>query len=117
MIFRDYRGVILMKPKNFEYDVSIPAMASVNGGLSVELLSKFFNDGRIVGRYAEFIIESLGIGKRAGNENCSYDNVSPDGLKIEVRSMYDRVSFAPSNEVGKGRKYTDDGWEKKITKC
>ena len=47
-------------------------------GISEDLVIKFFNDGRIIGRLGEFILEDKDVGKRSDNEGTSYDNVTDD---------------------------------------
>ena len=80
-----------------------------------EYAEKFFYDGRIMSRYAEFLIASRGVGNRIGSENSSYDNVTTDGKRIEVRAITKRgISFASSNEVGKGRKVTVGGFHNNL---
>lgn len=80
-----------------------------------EYAEKFFDDGRIMGRYAEFLIASKGIGDRSGSENSAYDNITIDGKRIEVRAITKYgISFAASNEVGKGRKVTKAGFKHKL---
>ena len=60
---------------------------------------KFFNDGRIIGRLGEFILEDKDVGKRSDNEGTSYDNVTDDNKHLEVRSITNRLSFAPSKKL------------------
>lgn len=83
-------------------------------GISEELSIQFLNDGRIMGRLGEFILQENGIGNRSENENTPYDNITTDGKKIEVRSITDKVSFASSKEVGFGRTVTEEGFKTKL---
>lgn len=102
-----------MKPANFTFKIDIQQIA--NGmSLSVDEARAFLDDGRIVGRYAEFVVQNKQIGNRAKSEGSSYDNDAPDGKRIEVRSMDTRVSFSSSKEVGYGRKQTAQGWADKL---
>jgi hypothetical protein len=83
-------------------------------GISEELSIKFLNDGRIMGRLGEFILEELGVGIRSGNENTPYDNITEDDKRIEVRSITNKVSFASSKEIGFGRSVTEAGFQDKL---
>lgn len=83
-------------------------------GLSPDRALKFLNDGRVIGRLGEFIIEEHGLGDRSSKENTPYDNISSDGQKIEVRSLTKSVSFASSKEVGYGRQVTESGFAEKL---
>ena len=49
-------------------------------GISKDLAVKFFNDGRIIGRLGEFILEDKDVGKRSDNEGTSYDNITDDKI-------------------------------------
>jgi hypothetical protein len=103
----------LQKPENFTFSFDLDTIAAGMGLTPIEAQS-FFNDGRIIGRYAEFVVQHRGLGTRALSEGASYDNDTPEGLRLEVRSMCDRVSFASSKEVGYGRKVTAAGWDEKL---
>jgi len=81
-------------------------------GLPVEDVISFFDDGRIIGRFAEFIQKNKYNSKRT-NENSPYD-VDGDSKKIEVRCITKKLSFASSKEVGYGRKVTEEGFNKKL---
>tara|TARA_Y100000996_G_scaffold252432_1_gene198595 strand:+ start:149 stop:622 length:474 start_codon:yes stop_codon:yes gene_type:complete len=83
-------------------------------GISEDLVVKFFNDGRIIGRLGEFILEDKDVGKRSDNEGTSYDNVTDDNKHLEVRSITNRLSFAPSKETGYGRTVTEEGFSEKL---
>ena len=83
-------------------------------GISEELVIKFFNDGRIIGRLGEFILEDKKVGKRSDNEGTSYDNITEDDKYLEVRSITNRLSFAPSKETGYGRTVTEEGFSEKL---
>jgi hypothetical protein len=69
----------------------------------------FLNDGRIIGRLAEFWVDGV-----RQNENSSFDVKNTQGERIEVRTITKKVSFASSKEVGFGRKVTDEGYNKKL---
>lgn len=102
-----------MKPANFKFTFDVSGVAAAMG-LTTEEAHKFFNDGRIVGRYAEFIIQNKGIGNRSKSEGTAYDNDMADGQRLEVRSITKQVSFASSKEVGFGRQVTENGWTEKL---
>lgn len=104
----------MQKPKNFKFKVNLSQIAKGMRLTQTEARS-FFNDGRIVGRYAEFVVQNKGLGNRAKSESSSYDNDTPEGLRLEVRSMGDKVSFSSSKEVGYGRKVTANGWAEKLS--
>ncbi len=76
---------------------------------------EYFTDGR----RASFIIERR-LAKRRGwkiapSENDSYDIIAPGGGKWEVRSLTDSgVYFTPSSQVGKGRKFSEPEFKKKL---
>lgn len=99
--------------KQFSHPINYKKLGSALG-LSEELAKRFLDDGRIMGRLGEFILEQHGIGSRSDNENTPYDNVTTDGTKIEVRSITDQVSFASSKEVGFGRHVTEEGFTEKL---
>lgn len=69
----------------------------------------FLNDGRIIGRLAEFWVDGV-----RQNENSSFDVKNTQEERIEVRTITKKVSFASSKEVGFGRKVTDEGYNKKL---
>ena len=83
-------------------------------GISTTLAVKFFNDGRVIGRLGEFILEDKDVGKRSDNEGPSYDNITEDDKYLEVRSITNRLSFAPSKETGYGRTVTEEGFSEKL---
>ncbi len=82
--------------------------------LPYNICMEFFNDGRVFGRLLEFIISNEYKIKRSCNEGSFYDNETFDGKKIEVRSLTNQVSFAPSKEIGSGRKVTKEGVYEKL---
>jgi len=82
-------------------------------GWPIEEVKKFFNDGRIMGRWGEFDYAIKNDFKRAKSEKSPYDVIG-NGSRIEVRSLTKRVSFAASKEVGIGRKVTDEGYKEKL---
>ena len=83
-------------------------------GLSVDRTKLLFNDGRIIGRLGEFILEENNIAKRCESESSSYDNISENSRRIEVRSITREVSFASSKEIGYGRNVTESGFKEKM---
>jgi hypothetical protein len=76
---------------------------------SREQAYNFANDGRVVGRLAEFWVDGI-----RQNENSSFDVKNSQGERIEVRAITKKVSFASSKEVGFGRKVTDEGYAEKL---
>lgn len=85
-------------------------------GLSLDETKTLFNDGRVMGRYGEFVYSNRTNTKRSGNENLPYDIIGENNLKIEVRSVTPSsgLSFASSKEVGSGRKVTEKGFKEKL---
>ena len=83
-------------------------------GISEDLVVKFFDDGRIIGRLGEFILADRDVGKRSDNEGTSYDNITEDDKYLEVRSITKRLSFAASKETGYGRTVTEEGFNQKL---
>lgn len=83
-------------------------------GLSLEETKSFLNDGRIIGRLAEFIYAKKTNSKRAKSEGSSYDVDKNDGKKVEIRSITKTISFASSKEVGYGRTVTESGFQDKL---
>jgi hypothetical protein len=85
-------------------------------GLSIDETKELFNDGRVMGRFGEFIYANRTNTKRSGNENLPYDIIGENNLKIEVRSVTPSsgLSFASSKEVGSGREVTEEGFKEKM---
>lgn len=85
-------------------------------GLSIDETKELFNDGRVMGRYGEFVYANRTNTKRSDNENSSYDIIGENDLKIEVRSVTPSsgLSFASSKEVGSGREVTEEGFKQKM---
>jgi hypothetical protein len=81
-------------------------------GLPLEDVISFFDDGRIIGRFAEFIQKHKYNTQRT-NENSPYD-VDGDNKRIEVRCITKQLSFASSKEIGFGRKVTEEGFKEKL---
>ena len=83
-------------------------------GISEDRAKRFIDDGRVVGRLGEFILEDKNMGERSDNEGTSWDNLTEDNSYLEVRSITTKLSFAPSKEVGYGRTVTEEGFNKKL---
>lgn len=84
-------------------------------GIPLEDCKEFFNDGRIMGRLAEFVYAQKTGGWRCDSENSPFDVHSKDGDRVEVRSITKNgVSFASSKEVGYGRSVTKQGYAEKL---
>ena len=72
------------------------------------------------GRRASFIIERRLVWENEGwnlalSEGAGYDLIDPDGSKWEVRSITRQgVYFTPSNQVGSGRKFDEQGFLAKL---
>lgn len=73
------------------------------------------------GRRVSFIIERRLKWENPGwllapSEGAGYDLLDPDGGKWEVRSITAQgVYFNPSNQVGSGRKFNENGFQAKLT--
>lgn len=89
--------------------IDLELLAQALGLTDSEESYNFLNDGRIIGRLAEFWVD----GTRQ-NENSSFDVKNIQEERIEVRTITKKVSFASSKEVGFGRKVTDEGYNKKL---
>jgi hypothetical protein len=88
-------------------------MVSNGLGLCLDKTIEMFDDGRILGRLGEFLHESSEKGVRE-NENSKFDVKENDGVRSEIRTITDKVSFASSKEIGYGRKVTDEGFQEKL---
>jgi hypothetical protein len=82
-------------------------------GIAIDLTLEYFDDGRVIGRLGEFIDKHHTQSLRQ-NENCSFDNLTIENKRREIRSCRNSVSFAASKEVGSGRKVTKEGFEEKL---
>ena len=82
-------------------------------GLTPKKLKEYFNDGRPMGRFAEFIIEEAFDGIRE-NENSKFDIIENNGIKSEIRTITKEANFAASKETGYGRKVTKEGFQEKL---
>jgi len=89
--------------------IDLKLLAQALGLTDSEESYNFLNDGRIIGRLAEFWVDGV-----RQNENSSFDVKNTLGERIEVRTITKKVSFASSKEVGFGRKVTDGGYNKKL---
>lgn len=84
--------------------------------VEVEDVREYFTDGRRV----SFIIERRLKWDHPGwqlapSEGAGYDLKDPDGGLWEVRSVTKGgVYFNPSNQVGAGRKFNEDGFQAKL---
>lgn len=80
-------------------------------------IREYLTDGRRV----SFIIERRLKWENPGwqlapSEGAGYDLLDPDGGKWEVRSITAQgVYFTPSNQVGSGRMFNEDGFQAKLT--
>jgi hypothetical protein len=86
---------------------------SVGLGMDNFSTSMFLDDGRLLGRLAEFIFAEKYQGKKTA-ENMPYDVTMPNGDKVEIRSITKNLSFASSKEVGYGRSVTMQGFQQKL---
>lgn len=82
-----------------------------------EDVREYLTDGRRV----SFIIERRLKWENPGwqlapSEGAGYDLLDPDGGMWEVRSITGQgVYFNPSNQVGSGRKFNEDGFQQKMS--
>lgn len=84
-------------------------------GIPVEYTIDFLDDGRIMGRLAEFIRVCNRNSLRSSSENTSYDIIDSVNGKEEVRAITPSgLSFAASKEVGSGRRVTENGFMEKL---
>jgi hypothetical protein len=89
--------------------INLKLLAQALGLTDSDASYNFLNDGRIIGRLAEFWVDGV-----RQNENSYFDVKNTQGERIEVRTITKKVSFASSKEVGFGRKVTDEGYNKKL---
>jgi hypothetical protein len=94
------------------YDINWE-LVSQGLGLPIDKTIKMFDDGRILGRLGEFLHENSENGIRQ-HEKSSFDVKEKNGIRSEIRTITDKVSFASSKEVGFGRKVTEDGFKQKL---
>lgn len=85
-------------------------------GVNVNDVREYLTDGRRV----SFIIERRLVWENSGwklaqSEGAGYDLIDPDGAMWEVRSITNNgVYFNPSNQVGSGRYFDEDGFFSKL---
>lgn len=85
--------------------------------VSTDDIREYLTDGRRV----SFIIERRLKWENPGwtlapSEGAGYDLLDPDGGMWEVRSITRQgVYFNPSNQVGSGRKFNEDGFQLKMS--
>jgi len=83
--------------------------------LTEDDIRKYFQDGRRVSFIIERSVAKILGGKLAESEKKGYDIILQNGEKWEIRSITKRgVYFTPSNQVGKGRKFDEEGFKKKL---
>jgi hypothetical protein len=97
-----------IKTYSFDWD-----LVGAGLGLPPEKTFEMFNDGRILGRFGEFLHANSENGERQ-NENSSFDVKEKNNVKSEIRTITDKVSFASSKEVGYGRQVTEKGFIEKL---
>jgi hypothetical protein len=78
---------------------------------------EYLTDGRRVSFIIERRLKWENPGwKLAPSEGAGYDLLDPAGGMWEVRSITGQgVYFNPSNQVGAGRKFNEDGFQKKLS--
>lgn len=76
--------------------------------ISLEQVYLCFRDGRKV----SFVIERrfIPLGFAPAAEGKGYDVIDSSGGLWEVRGITDKVSFAPSSMMGKGRKFDEEAF-------
>lgn len=101
--------------KKFKITWDVPKLADAFR-VTVDDVEEYFKDGRRV----SFIIERRLKWDHPGwslapSEGAGYDLRDPDGGLWEVRSVTKGgVYFTPSNQVGAGRKFSEDGFQSKL---
>lgn len=85
--------------------------------VSAEDIREYLTDGRRVSFIIERRLKWENPGwKLAPSEGAGYDLLDPDGGMWEVRSITRQgVYFNPSNQVGSGRKFNEDGFQLKMS--
>jgi hypothetical protein len=84
--------------------------------VTTEDVREYLTDGRRVSFIIERRLKWEHIGwSLAPSEGAGYDLRDPDGGLWEVRSISkDGVYFTPSNQVGSGRRFNEDGFQAKL---
>ena len=103
-----------MKPNGkLCWDINLVAEALK---ISIADSIKYFTDGRKVSFLMERrIAKEVLKGHLPSSEGASYDVITPDGKKYEVRSITrGGVYFCPSYMVGSGRKFEEEGFITKL---
>lgn len=75
---------------------------------------ELYKDCRWLSPVMEMFLARKLKGTLAPTKDSPYDLVSPDGKRWEVRCMNGKVSFAPSNNTGSGRKFKKSDLMKKL---
>lgn len=85
--------------------------------VSTDDVREYLTDGRRVSFIIERRLKWENAGwKLAPSEGAGYDLLDPDGGMWEVRSITRQgVYFNPSNQVGSGRKFNEDGFQLKMS--
>jgi hypothetical protein len=84
--------------------------------VTTEDIREYLTDGRRVSFIIERRLKWEHVGwSLAPSEGAGYDLKDPDGGLWEVRSISkDGVYFTPSNQVGSGRRFNEDGFQAKL---
>lgn len=84
--------------------------------VSVEDVREYLTDGRRVSFMIERRLAQENPGwQLASSEGAGYDLLDPSGGKWEVRSITrSGVYFNPSNQVGSGRTFNEQGFQEKL---
>jgi len=85
--------------------------------VSTDDIREYLTDGRRVSFIIERRLKWENPGwKLAPSEGAGYDLLDPDGGMWEVRSITRQgVYFNPSNQVGSGRRFDEDGFQLKMS--
>ena len=84
--------------------------------ITVDDVQEYLTDGRRVSFIIERRLRNENPGwKLAPSEGAGYDLLDPDGGMWEVRSITrGGVYFNPSNQVGSGRRFNEEGFQAKM---
>ncbi len=83
--------------------------------IDIKDVKEYFTDGRRVSFLVERrIAKEFLNGTLPKSEGSAFDIIDSRGKKWEVRSISDKVYFSPSNQVGSGRHFDENGFLKKL---
>lgn len=81
-------------------------------------LYEIFKDGRVAGLIIEHLLNTIFKNlTRLGHENAALDFIDNDARRYEARTVTKNgVKFIPSHMIGQGRKFSQAGFVKKLSR-